>query len=384
VERIAARTEGEVAEIVRDFGGRGRSLEIVSGGSKRGFGRHAPCDAILDVDALSGIVSYEPDELVITARAATPLHEIETALAVKKQMLAFSPVDWGPLFGAPEDRTTLAGIVATNGSGSRAVKAGRVRDHLIGCRFINGEGEIIHAGGRVVKNVTGFDIPKLMCGAFGTLGVLTELTFRVAPAPERASSAVVKVEAEQGFRVLRHAAGLPVDATGLAYLPESVCAVIRIEGSNAAAEDKLALLQQNFPAAEPHMLDDRETMVLFGALGKGAPLLGGGADLWRMVLPSAGAHEAVVASGAARWFADWAGSLLWLELPADQATAQELRAITARIGGDAILIRGSEAARAELEVFAPEPPARAALTRSVKAAFDPKRVLNPGRMYRDI
>jgi glycolate oxidase FAD binding subunit len=384
VETIKVQSESEVADVIGELGARLKSLEIVSGGSKRALGRFAPCDAVLDVRALAGIVSYEPDELVITARAATPLTEIEAALAAKKQMLAFAPVDWGPLFGAEEGRATLAGVVATDGSGSRATKAGRVRDHLIGCRFVNGLGEAVTAGGKVVKNVTGFDIPKLMCGAFGTLGVMTELTFRVAPAPERTSSAVVKVEAEQGLRVLRRGAALPIDATGLAYLPESVSAVIRIEGGEAAVEDKLALLQQNFPAAEPHTLDDRETAILFGALGKGKPLLQRGTDLWRVVLPSAGAHEALVASGTVRWLADWAGSLLWLALPGDATTAQRLRQITDRLGGHATLIRGSETARSELDVFEPEPPARAALTRSVKAAFDPKRVLNPGRMYRDV
>jgi glycolate oxidase FAD binding subunit len=384
VETIRATSEAEIADAVRDFGARGKSLEIVSGGSKRALGRFAPCDAILDVSALSGIVSYEPDELVITARAATPLTEIEAVLAAKRQMLAFSPVDWGPPLGAAEGRATLAGVVAADGSGSRAFKAGRVRDHLIGCHFVNGLGEAVTAGGKVVKNVTGFDIPKLMCGAFGTLGVLTELTFRVVPAPERAISLVVETQPEQGLRALRHASALPVEPTGLAYLPESESAVVRVEGDKTAAEAKLALLQQNFPAAEPHTLDNNGTTILFHALGEGAPLSRGSADLWRVVLPAAAAHEAVVASGAPRWSADWGGNLLWLALPGDTAAAHRLRGVTQRLGGHATLIRGSEQARAELDVFEPEPPARAALTRSVKAAFDPKWVLNPGRMYRDV
>jgi glycolate oxidase FAD binding subunit len=165
VQRIAPQNEAEAGDAVRHAGEKGASLEIVSGWTKRDFGRPTRADAILDVAAISGILKYEPEELVLTVLAGTPVVEIEAALAAKKQMLGFSPADWGPLFGAPEGRATLAGIVATNACGSRKVKAGAVRDHVIGCRFVNGSGEAIKAGGRVIKNVTGFDLPKLMCGA---------------------------------------------------------------------------------------------------------------------------------------------------------------------------------------------------------------------------
>jgi glycolate oxidase FAD binding subunit len=333
---------------------------------------------------VSGIVAYEPDELVITARAATPLNEIEAVLAEKDQMLAFSPVDWGPLFGAARGQATLAGVVATDGSGSRSLKAGRVRDHLIGCRFVNGAGEIIKAGGRVVKNVTGFDIPKLMCGALGTLGVLTELIFRVVPAPERAPSMIIRAAPEEGLRILRHAAALPVEPTGLAYVTQRGSAIIRVEGSKHAAEDKLALLRKSFASYESREMDGEKTEGLFHALGDGALAGESSRDLWRVVVPSTAAQETVAASGAPAWTADWAGGLLWLALPGNAETAKRLREITARFGGHATLIRGSADARAELDVFEPESGARAALTRSVKAAFDPRGVLNPGRMYRDI
>jgi glycolate oxidase FAD binding subunit len=384
MERIRVENEAEAAEAVRDFAARGVSLEIVSGGSKRACGRPVEADALLEVSALSGIVSYEPDELVITVRAATKLAEVDAALAAKKQMLAFSPVDWGPLFGGGHGRATLAGIVATNGTGSRRIKAGAVRDHLIGCRFVNGAGEIIRAGGRVVKNVSGFDIPKLMCGAFGTLGVLTELTFRVAPLAERAPAVKIRCGAEDGLRLLRQVAGLAVEPTGLAYLAGEGCAFTRVEGSEAAVADKLSVLNWTFANQGPELVDDRATAKLFRDAGNGAVLANAGSDLWRLVVPSSAAYEAVTASGAGNWYADWAGGLLWLALPGDALIAERLHGITARLGGHATLMRASEAARAEAHVFAPEPPARAALTRSVKAAFDPGRVLNPGRMYRDV
>jgi len=217
---ISPRSEDEVAEVVREAAEKSSPLEIVSGGTKREFGRPVNADAILDVSALSGILKYEPEELVLTARAATMITEIQAALAEKRQMLAFEPADWGPLFGVEAGRGTLGGLVATNACGSRRVKAGAVRDSVIGCRFVNGRGEIIKAGGHVIKNVTGFDLPKLMCGAFGTLGLLTEITLRVSPRPERiASIAVRDSSTEAGLSLLRRASQLPVDPTGLAYLP---------------------------------------------------------------------------------------------------------------------------------------------------------------------
>ena len=237
--RVSPINEAEVADAVREAAEKGTSFEIVSGGTKREFGRPVTADAILDTSALSGILKYEPEELVLTVRAGTPLAEIEAALAEKKQMLGFEPADWGPLFGADAGRATLAGIVATNACGARRVKAGAVRDHTIGCRFVNGKGEAIKAGGHVIKNVTGFDLPKLMCGAFGTLGVLTEITVRVSPLPERVAALVILYcAAETGLGVLRRAARLAVDASGLAYLPagKDGIALIRVEGTHAAVE----------------------------------------------------------------------------------------------------------------------------------------------------
>src|SRR5258705_9896892 len=224
-QQIAPQNEAEVADAVRGAAQAGTSLEIVSGGSKRELGRPINAAAILDVSSLSGILKYEPEELVLTVRAGTPLVEIQAELSTRKQMLGFSLADWGPLFGAPEARATLAGIVATNACGSRKVKAGAVRDHVIGCRFVNGSGEAIKADGVVIKNVTGFDLPKLMCGAFGTLGVLTELTVRVSPAPECVAGLAIRdCDAQAGLRALRQAARLAGDATRLAYLPGAALA----------------------------------------------------------------------------------------------------------------------------------------------------------------
>ncbi len=195
-------------------------IEIVSAGTKRDLGRSVGANAILDMNRIAGVVDYRPEELVFTAKAATPLSEIEAMLAARNQMAGFEPADWAPLFGAAAGKQTLAGVVAADVCGPRRVKYGGVRDHVIGCRFINGAGEVIRAGGPVIKNVTGFDIPKLMCGAFGTLGVLTELTFRVLPRPQNAATLVLRDCAPHaGLAALIAAAQLPVEASGLAYCP---------------------------------------------------------------------------------------------------------------------------------------------------------------------
>jgi glycolate oxidase FAD binding subunit len=316
-------------------------------------------------------------------------------------MLGFEPADLSAVFGGDHGRATLAGTVTTNACGARRVKAGAVRDHVIGCRFVNGSGEAIKAGGSVIKNVTGFDISRLMCGAFGTLGVLTELTLRVMPLPARAVSFVLTMSsAEAGLRALRQAAVLPVDPTGLAYLPEAALkasvaaragsfagaagiAVIRLEGAMNALTEKLATLRQTFGGFDTATFNDGVTASLFREISTGGVFVNRTTDIWRLCVPSSAAHEAIERSGAEFWYADWAGGLLWLGLNGDEETATRLRAITSRLGGHATLMRAAPQARESLQVFEPEPRARAGLTRTVKAAFDPHRLFNPDRMFRN-
>ena len=408
MDTVTPADETQVADAVRDAAARGASFEILSGASMRTFGRPVEADAVLDLAKLSGIVSYEPDELILVVRAATPLADIEAELAAHRQMLAFAPADWGGLLGRDAGRATLAGIVATNACGARRVKAGPVRDHLIGCRFVNGASVAVKTGGRVVKNVTGFDIPKLVCGAHGTLGALTELTFRVVPAPPCARAlALQNCPPADGLRALRQAAGLPVEATGLAYLPAWALAaipitrnvglgggvgvaLIRVEGTGAAVADKLTMLRSELTGHDTIVLDDDRTALLFREIDCGGPFDGRGpsdghdTDIWRLCVPVSDAQAACEASEARAWYADWAGGLLWLGLPATREIADRLRGITARFGGHATLLRANAVARARLDVFEPEPAARAALTCAVKNAFDPARLFNPGRMYQEV
>lgn len=397
-ELLAPRTETEAADLVRGAAAASQTLEILSAGSKRGLGRPMKTDAVLSVGALNGVIKYEPHELVVTAQAATPVADIEALLAARGQMLGFAPADWGPLLGARMNVGTLGGLIATNASGARRVKAGNVRDHLIGCRFVNGQGEVVKAGGQVVKNVTGFDIPKLMCGAFGTLGVLTEVTFRTVPKPERAATIALRGgSVMEALSALRQAAALPLEATGLSYLPRACLpvsqagfagahglALIRVEGAQEAITEKLERLTRIFAALDPVDLSDDMGAALFRAVGEGTFLALTGLELWRVHVASSDAAAIIAALAPNLWQADCAGALLWLALPPDDMIRARLQGAVARVNGHAVLMRGAPAARATLPVFPVQDASRARLTQAVKNAFDPKRILNPGRMYEGI
>jgi glycolate oxidase FAD binding subunit len=286
---LTANTEAEVVEIVRSAREWKSPLNIVGARTKRAFGRAvANWGTALDLSGLKGVVSYEPEELLLTVLPGTPVVDINALLAANNQRLGFEPADWGPLLGAPANKATIGGVISANANGPAAIRFGRARDHLLGFRAVNGFGEAYKGGGKVVKNVTGFDLPKLMCGAMGTLGPLTELTFRVFP--KHAEKIFVTASADGA--VLRKVAASPLEATALIHSDGK--AYVRLEG---ALDEKIAVLRQ----------------------------LGDFTEVETLPPPT---------------------------LPAMP--------------------------------FPPESAARAALTRAVKAAFDPLGLFNPGRMYEGI
>jgi glycolate oxidase FAD binding subunit len=347
-------SEAEIVEIVRAARADRAPLEIVAAGTKRAFGR-TPQGTPLDVSGLAGVVSYEPEELLLTVKPGTTVAEIEALLGAHGQRLGFDPADWGPLLGADAGRATIGGVLSADASGSAAVRYGRARDHLLGFRSVNGFAQAYKAGGKVVKNVTGFDLPKLMCGAMGTLGVLTEVTLRVFPKPPLSQSFAAKLDAQAGLALLRRVWSSPLDATGLAYADGS--AFVRLEGERAPLAEKSAMLRAMAEIAE---VDDP-----FRGIAGGVAFTG--LDVWRATLPPSRAIELV--AGALHWCADWAGGLIWI------AGGEGVRAAAERLGGHAIAMRGGRG---------PEEPARAALTRAVKAAFDPLGLFNPGRLYEGV
>jgi glycolate oxidase FAD binding subunit len=393
---LTPRDAADVLEIVRDAAAREAPLEILGHGSKRGYGRPVQASRTLDLSQLGGITLYEPDELVLRAGAGTPLATIARALAEKRQQLAFEPGDWGPLYGAKPGLGTLGGAIAANLAGPRRIKAGAARDHILGFTAVNGRGEAFKAGGRVMKNVTGYDLPKLMAGSFGTLAVLTEITVKVLPAPEATRTLVVHgLEDARAVAAMSQALGSAHEVSAAAHLPRPMAArtslaadraltALRLDGPEPSAAYRVRALGQELAEfGQSAVLDDAASHRFWAGVRDLTPLADDRARaLWRIsVAPSEGPRLVAALSKRLEFdhFYDWGGGLVWLALPAGiDPDAETVRA--ALPSGHATLIRADAGARAQGPVFQPQPPALAELTRRVKESFDPLHLLNPGRM----
>src|SRR5579864_1210814 len=233
--RFRPRDEGELAKLVTWAAGEGEALEVIGQGTKRGLGRPVEAPHLLDTTAFAGVRSYEPEELVLTAGAATSMAEIARVLDSAQQMLAFEPGDWGLLLSGDAGRQTLAGVLACNLAGPRRIKYGAARDHLLGFRAVSGRGEAFKAGGRVVKNVTGYDLSKLMAGSYGTLAVMTEVSVKVLPKAEATGTLVLSgLDDECALAALTHALNSPHEVSGAAHLPGPCAAPVLPSAPQAA------------------------------------------------------------------------------------------------------------------------------------------------------
>jgi len=382
MEKIAS--EAQAVEFVRAAREAKAPFEIVAGGTRRQVGKPMADLPRLDVSGLSGIVKYEPAELIITAAPSTALTEITSVLAEKGQRLGFDPADWSRLLGS-NGVATLGGAASADASGSGRLRHGAARDSLLAFRGVNGQGEAFRGGAKVVKNVTGFDLPKLVCGAYGSLCVLTELTFRVFPKPPLAVTlCLADVEPEAGFAALRKIALSALEPAGLAYLPAMMmpgvgpqigqgAALIKLEGARQPLEEKIALAHGLLGQSVQRIEDDP-----FPAIASGEKFADVPGHVWRVMVAPADARRVAKELNAQHWLGDWAGGLIWLA--AAPADASRVRAIAAAAKGQAMLLRGSPDARAALGLYAPQAPALAGLSRAVKAAFDPLSLFNPGRL----
>jgi glycolate oxidase FAD binding subunit len=428
----------EVVELIRQAAADRAPLEILGHGSKRGLGRPVQAARQLDLSGLTGIVLYEPEELVLTCRAGTPMAEIEAALTARNQQLDFEPADLSGLYGGEAGRGTIGGVLACNLSGPRRIKAGAARDHFLGFKAVSGRGEAFQSGGRVVKNVTGYDLCKLMAGSHGTLAALTEVTVKVLPAPDKSRTVLVYgLDDGTAMTVMSRALNSQHEVSGAAHLPAAIAArsavdlvakaggavtAIRLEGPGPSVEHRCAELRREFaahgPGEELHtmrscllwreirdvgsLLPERERPIwrLSVAPAKGAaavkeieaaialpptlslPLKGGG-DFFPIPPSLAGGGGGRGHAAASfDYFCDWSGGLIWLAPPpaADAGAAAAIRQAVARHGGHATLMRAPDTVRAAIPVFQPQEAALAALSARVKESFDPLRILNPGRM----
>ncbi|MBL8669655.1 MAG: glycolate oxidase subunit GlcE [Alphaproteobacteria bacterium] len=397
METHAPATAEEAAKLVAWAAAEGQPLEIRGAGSKRGLGRPVQAARTLAVERIAGIIDHDPAELVLTARAGTPLAEIETALDAANQQLAFEPPDWGALLGAGRGRQTLGGVIACNLSGPRRISAGAARDHFLGFQAVNGRGEVFKGGGRVVKNVTGYDLPKLMAGSMGTLAVLTEVTVKVLPRPEKvrtvllfglddARAAAAMAAGLKSAHEVSAAAHLPAQAASRLAIdhlePGKAVTAIRVEGVGPSVEARCAALRTELASfgtvEELHSLNSR---AFWQAVRDASPLVGSPV-VWRLSVPPMDGPKVAAHLPTALRLYDWGGGLLWLGLPdaSDAHAPLVRRALATAASGHATLLRAPDSARLAAAPFEPMAGAAASLAKRVKDSFDPAGVLNPGRM----
>jgi glycolate oxidase FAD binding subunit len=371
-------------------------LLVRGAGTKSAMLRPVQAAATLTTEQLRGITLYRPKELIISALAGTPLHMVEDALAEQGQHLIAEPPDLALLFGTEPNIQTLGGVVATNLSGPRRVAWGAMRDHVMGIRAVTGRGEVIHSGGRVLKNVTGLDLCKLLTGSHGTLGVISEITLKVLPAPEAAGTIVIPgLDADAGVKTLSAALGSPFSVSGAAWLPVEAVALlpepiavgrsltlIRIEDFSASVAYRTEKLRRDLGFDHAAILDDAASRATWRAVRDARVLpVADGDGIWRVsVRPSAG-PAVLRAVGGATAFLDWGGGLVWLAAPANETTHRAVEAAARAAGGIWTLLRAPDSLRGAVDVVPPEPAPLAAITRRVKEAMDPRGILNPGRIF---
>ncbi len=401
-EILAPNDEAQAAEAISWAHGSRTPLEVVGTGSKRALGRPLQVAHTLDLSGLSGVTMYEPNELVMSARAGTPLAEVKALLDDNRQRLAFEPADYGPLLGLAAGLGTVGGLFACNLAGPRRLAIGAARDHILGVRCVSGRGEAFKTGGRVVKNVTGFDLPKLLAGSYGTLAAITELTFKVLPQPEKVRTVLLLgLDQDAAVKAMTQALHSCHEVSGAAHLPAGLAArsgvsyvagagravtAIRIEGPEPSVAYRCAALRNELggfgPSEELHSANSR---ALWRELRDVAAFVGDDRAVWRLALPpSAGgwALGALLDQLDAEAFLDRGGGQLWLAVRGgDDAGAAVARGIAADARGTATLVRAPAETRGRVDPFTPLAPPMRTLTERVKDAFDPARVLNPGRMH---
>jgi glycolate oxidase FAD binding subunit len=401
---LEPRDAQDVAAAIQWALGQSKTLDIVGAGSKRELGRPTQTDATLDLSGLTGVTLYEPEELVLSARAATPLAEIEALLASRNQELAFEPMDYGPLLGNLPGRGTIGGTLAANLAGPRRSKAGAARDHFLGVAAISGRGEAFKSGGRVVKNVTGYDLCKLLAGSWGTLAAMTDVTVKTLPRAEtEATLLVAGLDDARAIEAMATALQSAGDVSGAAHLTRPLAVrlpgdlglgqavtAMRLEGVERSVTHRLASLQTLLRSWGPLLvLDAPQSRTAWHAVrdaaGFAASGPAGGRIVWRIsTAPAQGARlgQQLAANADVELAYDWGGGLVWAALAAsDDGGAAIVRAAVAACGGHATLVRAPTALRVRVPVFEPQAGPLAALTARVKESFDPNRVLNPGRMW---
>ncbi len=408
VDTLKVRDAKDVEEVVRAAIAGEQPLEIIGHGSKRLIGQPMATNALLDLSSLNAVTSYEPNELIITLQAGAPLADVKSLIDSKNQQFAFEPMDTALLLGTPS-LGTIGGMIGAGLAGPRRIKAGGARDHLLGAHGVSGFGESFKAGGRVVKNVTGYDLCKLLAGSWGTLAVMTEVTLKVMPRPESERTLVLRrLDDVTANRAMTAALGSPFDVSGAAHLPNSAfradlgelsgfgsareaATLLRLEGIAASAAHRATALGKLLaPFGAAQIVDDAESAAIWSAVRDVKPFAASGAlgawPVWRIVCPPASGGalgERLARDSGGDVIYDWGGGLIWAALPQKpDAQAALVRQRVNGIGGHATLVRASDEVRRIVDVFHPQPAGIAGLSERVRQSFDPRNILNRGRMIR--
>ncbi|MGH6734983.1 MAG: glycolate oxidase subunit GlcE [Methyloceanibacter sp.] len=401
----APETGAELAGLVAEAADTRTPLEVMGRGTKREVGLPVGSGAVVSTENMVGVALYEPTELALVVQAGTTIGQIEALLAENDQELPFEPVDLGPVLGYGPGEATIGGVIATNLSGSRRILKGSARDHVLGVHAVNGRGEQIKAGGRVMKNVTGYDLGRALAGSWGTLAIMTEISLKVLPAQREARTVVFFGLTDQtAVEALCIAMGTPFEVSGTVHMHAELAAhlsdediataeasvtAIRVENFPASARYRASRLTQTLLAYSPALELDQERSKMFWNEVRTLKMFQGKPNpLWRVsTIPSCAAKLIGNLSRKmeVRAVYDWSGGLIWIETPPlTDGGAVDIRRTLAEFGGHATLIRAEDATRAGIDVFQPLDPPIAALSAKLKHAFDPLGILNPGRMYRDM
>jgi glycolate oxidase FAD binding subunit len=408
VDTLKVRDASDVEAAVRAAIASDQPLEIIGHGSKRLIGQPMATNAVLDLSALNAVTSYEPNELIITVEAGAPLADVLSLIDSKNQQFAFEPMNISKLLGTP-DISTIGGMIGAGLAGPRRIKAGGARDHLLGAHAVSGFGDSFKAGGRVVKNVTGYDLCKLLAGSWGTLAVMTEVTLKVMPRPESERTLMLRgLDDVNANKAMTAALGSPFDVSGAAHVPSSVfradtsglgglgssrasVTLLRLEGITSSASHRAAALAKLLaPFGTAEIVEDATSASIWSSIRDVKPFAAGGAlgawPVWRIVCPPASGGalgEQLARETGGDVIYDWGGGLIWMALPPKpDAQAGLVRQRVEGAFGHATLIRASEEMRRNVDVFHPQPSGLAALGERVRQSFDPKNILNRGRMMR--
>ncbi|MBO0345827.1 FAD-binding protein [Roseibium limicola] len=391
-ETLRPTTVEEVRSAVEWAVSNETALAVRGHGSKDGLGRPVKATHAVDLTDLSGIVEYEPEELVLTVKTGTSIADVEALVTQHNQELSFEPMDLGPLLGRPAGQGSVGGVLATNLSGPRRLKAGAARDHILGMEAVSGRAEIFKAGGRVVKNVTGYDLPRAFCGSFGTLAIATTVTLKVNPRPESSATFCLRGLSEGvAVEALCRAMGSSAEVSGAAHLPdgaqvgEGPVTLLRLEGFPTSIDYRFAILHKLLgDLGTPERIGAERSEPLWRQVRDCEMISAGEAPVWKVsVAPAAGAIyvDALRKRFDVKVFYDWSGGLIWIRCEDGALHETEIRQGLAAVGGGhAMLIRARAQERLETPVFQPQPASLAALSARLKQQFDPVGILNPGRM----